>query len=136
MKKLATEFRDALDKINWNEMPEGSEEFPKNCCHRISEVLAIYLKSKGIEGIKYIHCANYKFPSGVHCWLEVDGLAVDITADQFEEVNTKVIVQSRNIWHSQFGMPFRREPRYGTFSEPENSKLNIIYGAAMKNIKT
>ena len=37
-----------------------------------------------------------------HAWLEYEGWILDITADQFEDINDKVLVRKDRTWHSQF----------------------------------
>lgn len=35
-----------------------------------------------------------------HAWLTLDGLTIDITADQFAEINDPVIVAHGSAWHA------------------------------------
>lgn len=37
-----------------------------------------------------------------HAWLEQDGLLVDITADQFDEIDEPVIVTTDSPWHRKW----------------------------------
>jgi len=37
-----------------------------------------------------------------HAWLEADGIIVDITADQFHDNDTPVIVALHSPWHETF----------------------------------
>jgi len=37
-----------------------------------------------------------------HAWIERDGVIVDITADQFDDVEQAVIVTADRTWHDQF----------------------------------
>lgn len=135
MKELVTKFRFALDRVDWADMPEGMQGFPKGCCHRISEVLARYLHSYGVENIEYVHSLVPEAKSlETHCWLEVDGVAIDITADQFDGVDEKVLIQSPSVWHSEFKVLLRREPNYNKFREPERSNLDRVYRATVNLI--
>lgn len=62
-------------------------------------MLAAYLEEMG-EGIWTYVKGDRDGES--HAWIEQDGLIVDITADQFPEVETAVIVTARNAWHETF----------------------------------
>jgi hypothetical protein len=37
-----------------------------------------------------------------HVWIEQNGLIVDVTADQFDDVDDPVIVTRDGAWHSEF----------------------------------
>lgn len=37
-----------------------------------------------------------------HAWLELNGLYIDITADQFPQIDDDVIVTSKSLFHEQF----------------------------------
>ena len=34
-----------------------------------------------------------------HAWLEKDGLIIDITADQFSDIHSEVIITKDHTWH-------------------------------------
>jgi hypothetical protein len=37
-----------------------------------------------------------------HAWIEADGVIVDITADQFQDISERVIVTTCSPWHGSF----------------------------------
>ncbi len=74
IKELATEFRQAmerLDKSNFMYGPLSSGCFPNGMCDDTSVLLAEYLKSNGIRGIKYVHGTNgyHGRECTTHYWL-------------------------------------------------------------------
>lgn len=77
----------------------GLASFPVGSCGDASLLLGTYLKDSGL--------GEWTYHSGsrgqqTHGWIERDGVIVDITADQFPDVDTEVVVTRGREWHSQF----------------------------------
>lgn len=70
-----------------------------------------------------------------HAWLEYDGLIIDITADQFDEVSEPIIVTSDRSWHSQFKGQNPKFLDFDTFMEPNAVRLRTIYSNILKGTK-
>ena len=71
-------------------------EFPKGACGEAADLLGYYLEGLGFDA-KYI--CGY-FPNGhSHAWILVDGITIDITADQCNE--ERVIVTRKSDWHEK-----------------------------------
>jgi len=68
--------------------------FPFCRCGVISELLGEYLSAAGVSST-YVVGTN---PSASHAWLEVDGLVVDLTADQFAG-RPPVFVDLKDDWY-------------------------------------
>jgi hypothetical protein len=114
---LAAEFREAMETIA--RVPCGVPDvvrhnfkaFPKDMCERTSNLLGRYLRENGIESAEYV-CRGRRKKSGPgnerHAWLEVCGLVIDITADQFPDQREPVIVTADHSWHSTFCHPEER----------------------------
>jgi hypothetical protein len=65
--------------------PAVFEAFPKGTCGVTSEIIGTWLISKGIEGVEYVNGKRWrKGRHETHGWLEIDGLIIDITSDQFK----------------------------------------------------
>ena len=124
MESLVAEFRAALDKIDWAKMPIGFKDFPLGTCGDISDILAEHLYLQGIENIDYVCGEN---ESGTHAWLEIDGCAVDVTADQFDEITDKFLIQSPKIWHSIFEERNRRAAGYKKMSGSAISEIMQVH---------
>lgn len=67
------------------------ESFPNGCCLSASLLLGNFLKDVGYRNI-YLMSGN----EGEHYWLEVDNIIVDITCDQFPNIEQRVIIIESN----------------------------------------
>jgi len=128
---LVIEFRRALDKIDWSNMPLGFTEFPAGTCGDISDILAEYLYQKSHQNITYI-CGESSDDS--HAWLEVNGKAVDVTADQFDDVTEKVLFQDPEIWHHKYEEVWRRKAGYKDMRGPTLDDLNTVYNEVVRQL--
>ncbi len=84
--KEAIRFRKAIDAAHDNcEFKDTMRYFPKGCCEISSDLFAYYLEKLRIKAKEI--CGEYdtgnKETSGRHVWVDVNGLVVDLTADQF-----------------------------------------------------
>lgn len=97
--QLGRRFRTAIEhvmKTAW--VPEHLRDFPHGCCGTISELLGEHLNSLDIGEFIYV-CGEKD--GGSHAWLEVYGLVVDITADQFEG-RPAVYVDAKDAWYGEW----------------------------------
>ena len=125
--KLASQFRNALDQLEWSQMPDGFKDFPAGTCGNISNILAEYLYECGVTGVELVIGTNALH--GSHAWLEISGVIVDITADQFPDISASVTVTRDHRWHSQFEENEGDRQAAG-FSE-EDDDLREIYHQAV-----
>lgn len=85
IRKIATEVRQALEelkssgKISPTYPPFG--KFPNGCCGSTSEILIQHFKMLGYGDAEYMSGIDYRISS--HAWIRLDGICIDITADQF-----------------------------------------------------
>ncbi|MBK5417719.1 hypothetical protein JFV26_27255 [Pseudomonas sp. TH31] len=78
---IVQRFRAAVEHvISVHGAPMHIEGFPSGCCGIISELMGDHLNSLEIGEFYYV---SSMLDGASHAWLEVDGLVVDITADQF-----------------------------------------------------
>ncbi|PHQ34812.1 hypothetical protein [Rhodopirellula bahusiensis] len=104
--KAALRFRKAIDLNAGCFSAISLSDFPQGACGDGSTLLGLYLEeSLGVD-VEYV--AGVK---GVqhHAWIEHDGLIIDISADQFEGMDS-VIVQPVSQWHQDFNIQHRRRP--------------------------
>lgn len=101
--RIATAFRAGLEQAPW---PYFLNNFPHGCCGPAADLLGLYLIETNNGTAQYIFSedqARQKAgrPTGYmsHAWLVLDGLIIDITADQFDDVDETVIVQRTSAWH-------------------------------------
>ena len=55
-----------------------------------------------------------------HAWLVVDGIIVDITADQFEEISTTVVVSRSSAFHDLFELEHGHTSNYRDYNMVHN----------------
>ena len=111
---VAVSFRDALLACPKHEFSDFLRRrlrvFPKQCCDVASLLLAYRLRALGFQNIE--RCFGYLGVES-HVWLQVDGWIVDITADQFPDVDDPVVVAriEDSPWHAKIRLQ-GREPAY------------------------
>jgi hypothetical protein len=70
---------------------QSLSEFPSGACGNASPLLAQYFHDLGLGEWEYVSgirsCDQHS-----HAWLEKDGWIVDITADQFDDVDQEVLL--------------------------------------------
>ncbi|WP_426215754.1 hypothetical protein [Pseudomonas sp. DWRC2-2] len=97
--ELATSFRLAVQIIvETGNVPMHIQGFPRGCCGIISELMGDYLNTVGIGEFFYV-CGMKDGAS--HAWLEVDGLIVDITGDQFSN-RPGIYVDKPDAWYGEW----------------------------------
>lgn len=119
--EIATRFRRAIEtrqsslRLFW--LRDG---FPKGCCREASDMLGVFLHDRFAKEATVV-CGQLNDHS--HAWLVIDGLIVDITADQFLDrfPNAKpVIVSSDSAMHAQFREIGRSCPVLLGAGDPDN----------------
>lgn len=104
---LVTRFREAIEKCDRRVLFPSFENFPYGSCGEATVLLGIYLEEKGCGIFDKVRSRCPESWHGVdspwfHSWLKQDNVIVDITADQFEGVNERIIVSVNSTWHKQF----------------------------------
>ncbi|EXB47497.1 MULTISPECIES: hypothetical protein [Acinetobacter] len=93
---LATTFREALDHVTNGFITGAFSKFPKECGSDACELLQYYLLNvhyiKSDYRVGKVQISS-RTPEIAHCYLVVNGVILDLTADQFhKEWFPKVIV--------------------------------------------
>ncbi len=101
----AKHFRRCLEELH-PRLGVVFKRFPNAACGDSSNLLGEWLTEQGISGLEYV-CGELHG----HAWLELDGLIIDITLDQFEGHTEKVYVSEDRSFHSEFDERSRR-PHY------------------------
>ena len=111
VKELSTSFREAIENVDIGKLTvcdltvcDFFRDFPRGRCGDASELLAKYLLENGIKAI-YVSGVNGE---RTHAWLEYCDYIIDITADQFKENDTKVLVTK----DKRFNDEFKEQNRY------------------------
>jgi hypothetical protein len=102
---IALQFREALSEIPASGLPPELSflpaEFPRACCGPAVLLLnALIGEELGLSGeyVADVRPADQRSDA----WLELDGLIVDVTADQFPDARDAVVVTRDRSWHAQF----------------------------------
>lgn len=99
IRAVATSFRVALESGGLRLGRLAA--FPRGSCGDACELLGQYLIDSGFGDWRF--CAGIRDRSFLsHAWLERDGLILDITADQFTEIDEPVLLTRDRTWHDQF----------------------------------
>ncbi len=108
IREAATIFRAAILRCPRSDLPT-LKNFPHGSCGDASILLGQYLLDHSLGLWEYIG-GEREQDLHSHAWLERDGLIVDITADQFDDIDEPVITTHDRGWHAQFVHPEPRHP--------------------------
>jgi len=103
IREHAKRFRRCLEELH-SELGIVFKSFPDYACADSSHLLGEWLTEQGVSGLEYV-CGEIQG----HAWLELDGLIIDITLDQFEGHTEKVYVSEDRSFHSKYGELFRQQ---------------------------
>lgn len=104
MTVLAATCREALEQMTPAQRGIGFAEFPRGTCGPVAELMgrltfeATRVNGRYVSGIGHPDLA----PQQSHAWLEVRGLLVDVTHDQFAGTGLVGWVFVSSTWHSKF----------------------------------
>ncbi|MBG6886106.1 MULTISPECIES: hypothetical protein [Pseudomonas aeruginosa group] len=103
---VAYAFRKELDKLHGlGQLPEHLKKFPSSCCGAVSVLLGDYLKKQFGLPAEYVQAIMDGKPHG---WVELDGVVIDITSDQFEG-RSSVFIAAKDSWYDSWEEEVRRE---------------------------
>jgi hypothetical protein len=99
---IAERFRSALDGCDRSGWGIQFQSFPRGSCGAVCEVFGRYLAER--FGIYAMYVSGrgriHRDLVSSHAWLEIDGMIVDITGDQFGRA--KVVVTRDDSWFDRF----------------------------------
>ncbi len=93
-------------------------------------MLGAYLSDSGLGAFDYIVAARGgkgNIPWTSHSWLERGNLVVDITADQFSDGPSEIIVSESSEWHGQFSISERLLGDFRKWPPKANDYLPGLY---------
>jgi hypothetical protein len=136
LRTLATQFRMAIHATDPAEVdPEVRfivAGFPKGVCGAVCLLFGHYLRQNGFPDAEYVNGIR-RSDRESHAWIETDGIIVDITGDQFAEVDEEVIVTADATWHRQFSdQPGRRPADFLIYGE--SSPHGLAYGPIARHL--
>jgi hypothetical protein len=139
LKEAATRFRLAIERCDPKHLGIAMQGFPKGSCGAAGPLLGTYLAEQGLGRFTYV--LGRRDSDGInghhyHAWLEADGIIVDITADQFPEIDQKVIVTTQSDWHATFEREEAKDPAdYRIYEECPIAKLGETYRAILTKME-
>ena len=110
LRLLATKFRVAIEQCDKKILPVSFRHFPQGSCGDTCLILGKYLKELKLGDFKYVSGTIYKdnYNYYTHAWLKQSQIIVDITADQFNDIQQKVIVTTNSSWHRKFDIQLEK----------------------------
>lgn len=103
LKVLAENFNNAIFKVKKAELlPMQMSRYPRGCCGDVAILLGTYLVENGYTDVAYIcgtKICEETHSEESHAWLTSNGLIIDITFSQFEEIVEEITVTEKSSWH-------------------------------------
>lgn len=103
VEKVASKVRSFILSTSPCQRPEGLKRFPNAACGDVTLLLGTALND--VVGIQFDYVAGRlgtSIKTISHAWLEFENLIVDITADQFAEIDSPVLITESGSWHKRF----------------------------------
>jgi len=137
---VALEFRRAIERSNLRRHERVMSRFPVGCCKQSSQLLARFLVTElQVPLVTFVHAERGGTTGSFwqsHVWLSVDQHYIDITADQYTEIDSPVVVSVDGGWHMSWDR--RRHLTYGemmNFDLWEARRFNRMYRAVFKEMQ-
>ncbi|MEE2602551.1 MAG: hypothetical protein VX595_05740 [Pseudomonadota bacterium] len=134
-------FREAITSVPRSNFPwnssMGISQFPSGCCGDASQTLATYLHSELGIVCDYVHGekGGKNNEIGSHAWLEIEGIVIDITADQFNDRGYNlhnVYVGPKTDWYESFETSVTKDGRHTSLSD--KGSLEAVYAAISQKL--
>lgn len=130
IRELAVRLRRALDSIPKSELPLQMREFPRGACGDAALLLGALLADSDIAGFELVSAERGSVGDDTwtsHAWLARGPLVVDITADQFADAPSAVIVAHNSAWHSTFEIEHTAASDFRATWSPGNVYLGELH---------
>ena len=125
---LARAFRSAIERSDRDKLPVTFSNFPKGACGDAALLLGRFRKDRGFGPLDYVLGWRGDHESGSsHAWLQIGDLVIDITADQFTDMDQLVIVQKSSTWHAAFDGQVQNEGDYRVYDAHTVQVLGAAY---------
>lgn len=135
----ASRFRKALEACDKRSLPITLQGFPRGSCGDAAVLLGTFLQENGFGIFDYVlgergRQSNNTWHS--HAWVRQKQLIVDITADQFDDVDEAVIVTNSSIWHRRFRQKVLHPADYRIYDPYTKATLGNVYRQILQVIGT
>jgi hypothetical protein len=112
IQEIAQSFREAFLAVDLSDAPGSLKTFPGGCCNWASWMLGHYLKFEcGLESVEIQAQRPGSDGTSGHVWIEVDGLIIDITSDQFDDCPEPIYGIEISEWHQDWEKVRKEEIR-------------------------
>ncbi|MCF5226031.1 MULTISPECIES: hypothetical protein [Pseudomonas] len=129
---VAHAFRASLEALKaQGKLPPHMLNFPQACCGVVSELLGDYLNTQLGLMVEYVGGDR---DGASHAWLELNGVVIDITGDQFHG-RPAVFIASRDEWYASWEESSRHfaihEPKAWTYREERSVLRALLFKAGL-----
>ncbi len=126
--EAAAQFRRAIERTDPAKLPIGLRTFPVGACGDATLLLGAHLKSLGFGSFEYVLGRRGEGEDRhSHAWLRQGDILIDITADQFQEIEAPVIVATTSDWHGTFEVEVPHEADFRVYDERTATTLGAAY---------
>ena len=141
---IATDFRKAFEASDLSKAPGFLPHFPEGCCNWATWMIGHFLKFEMCQSVEEINARRELLSETLsHAWLSADGIIIDITSDEFEDSEAKVIVSRNSDWHKTWSIvqtiEIQRIDRYdsiGTGLRPSDIYELLVTSLRRKHVHT
>jgi hypothetical protein len=130
IRELSVRFREAILRCDKAELPLSLADFPTDSCSDASILLGTYFKDNGIDGFILIKGKRGEGSTlETHYWLEKGHTLVDITADQFADINEEIVItEVDSRWYATFDKSILHEADYRVIGAKDvRAHLEAVY---------
>jgi hypothetical protein len=131
LKIAATRFREALESIPSDERTITLQRFPIGACGDATLLLGTYLIETEEEPFDYMlgetneDHEDSRWSS--HAWLQRGDLVVDISADQFPEIDERIVVTLDSPWHKSLNGEAQHVADFKIYADNTMNPLSGMY---------
>src|SRR5690348_16308260 len=124
LKEVVSHFRRAIEACDQAHLPATFQDFPAGSCGDTTLLLAKFLEQNGFGHFDYVFGAQ---EGKTHAWLQKARLVIDITADQFADVDQPVIVEYGSAWHGGFQEELKYTADFENYGDAMRDEFRAMY---------
>ncbi|RSC20992.1 hypothetical protein EFR00_00415 [Rhizobium sophoriradicis] len=129
---LARRFRDAIEQAPADQLPVTMQNFPTGACGDATLLLGHYLKAQGLDAFDYVLGER---DDHSHAWVQQGDIIIDITADQFAEIDRPIIVTANPDWHNEFKAEVLHEADFTIYDAYTAATLAAAYHTILQHME-
>ena len=133
---VASLFRAALLATDLSQAPGNLPGFPAGCCSWACYFIGAFLKEE--MSLDPLRVQGVRGPES-HEWIEIGGLTMDITSDQFQDIDAAIVVSRSSRWHETWTVEATRPvfpvARYDRVAKRGQRRPSDIYGDVCRRVR-